>query len=159
MQEYPLFFTLTHEINSPSYVARVVSRGRVLMAFEDGEWWCHGVDPGGITERGETPVAAWTAFKAAMGAVFADLSGDAAAFDDFKRLVNVFIADRDDTEASRWETARLKMRATSATAEDMPFKGLDRIAGNIALSVTVERLEAIVPAEKETIGLAFAEAA
>ena len=94
-----------------------------------------------------------------MGPVFADLSGDAAAFDDFKRLVNVFIADRDDTEASRWETARLKMRATSATAEDMPFKGLDRIAGNIALSVTVERLEAIVPAEKETIGLAFAEAA
>ena len=37
MADYPLFFTLTNEIRCDKFAARVVSHGRALMVFEDGE--------------------------------------------------------------------------------------------------------------------------
>lgn len=154
MADYPLIFTLTHEIRCPKFSARIVSRGRALMVLEDGEWWCHGVEPGGLTEHGEQPAHAFAGFKGALGEIFQDLAGDAASLEAFARAVREFISEGDSTEAVRWEAARLQVRSSGKDVA-APFDQLPREVREIRASVRVEKLEHIEAAE-ELVALAEA---
>lgn len=154
MADYPLLFTLTHEIRCENFSARVVSRGRALMVFEENEWWCHGVDPGGITEHGAEPGLAYAAFKAAFHGILKDLADDAETFEDFAEAAKGFVADTDATEERRWVAARALIRAGSPV--EAPFNDLTRKTEDIVSSATVEPLELISAGEHE---VALAEAA
>jgi len=142
--DYPLVFRLTHEIRCPKFSARVVSVGNALMVFEDDEWWCHGVNPGGLTECGEKPALAWAGFKEALGGIFEDLACDSNSVDAFRRAAHAFVLDANKTQAERWEKARQAIRAGSGTVEAF-FDALTRNADEVKPSVTVELLERIVP--------------
>lgn len=150
MQQYPLFFTLTHEIKHQNFIARVVSKGRVLLAKEDGEWWCHGVDPGGTTDHGDTPASAWTAFKASLGGIFEDLAEDNGTFDSFKTAVAEFVYQSDPLEAERWEAARQEIRANSVV-EDATLRDIPKVTEDRKPQVIVERLVRIQAAEEEIV--------
>ena len=63
MQSYPILFRITHAVRCERFEALVTTEGRALMAFEDDEWWCHGVEPGGMTEHGDGPLVAYEAFR------------------------------------------------------------------------------------------------
>lgn len=154
MADYPLVFRLTHEIRCTHLSARVVSMGRSLMVYEEGEWWCHGVDPGGLTEAGANPGHAWAAFKAALGGILNDLASEADSFDSFAEAVRGFMRDRDDSEAERWDAARKLIRMGNDV--EAPFDSLQRVDQVIQSSVTVERLNNIVAGEEF---VALAEAA
>lgn len=107
--EYPLVFTLVHDLRFEIGATRVVSKGRALMAFEEGAWWCHGVEPGGITASGADPAAAFVAFKAAYAGILDDLATDSNDFGAFEQAVTHFVHDRDESEAARWDRARAEI--------------------------------------------------
>lgn len=154
MADYPLLFTLTHEIRCQNFSARVVSHGRALMVMEDGEWWCHGVEPGGITEHGTDPALAYASFKAAYAGILNDLAKDSESLDAFARAVRTFVTDKDATEAERWVRAREEIRAGKPV--DEPFSHLRRATEEVFASATVQPLDHISAGEEM---VALAEAA
>lgn len=154
MAEYPLVFRLTHEIRCAKFSARVVSVGRALMVHEDGEWWCHGVNPGGLTECGGTTALAWTGFKEALGGIFEDLACDSNSVDVFRQAARAFVLDANKSQAERWTAARQAIRAGS-NAVEAPFDALPRKVEEVEPAVTVELLEYIV-AEQNYVDLAVA---
>ena len=153
MLGYPLIFKLTHEIPSGNFTARVVIQGRALMVQEDGEWWCHGVEPGGLTEHGEQPVPAYVAFKAALGEILDDFAEQAKTFDDFAAAIKSFVGEASDEE--RWEEARRQIQDGKAEIEE-PFKAMRRERGRISAYASVMRLEQIGEPEKNDVALAEA---
>lgn len=153
MADYPLLFKLTHNVRCSKFTARVVSEGRALMAFEDGEWWCHGVEPGGLTEHAPDPPSAFVAFKASYQGILEDLAADSSDFDGFATSVRGFVAQRDDAEAARWGSARAEIRAGKGVEE--PFNGLKRIVEDPPSGVTVQLLRQ-VEAGEEMVALAEA---
>jgi len=149
LADYPLIFTLTHEIRCPKFSARVVSRGRALMTVEDGLWWCHGVEPGSLTEQGSDPSVAFAAFKEALGEILQDLAGDASSFKAFERAAQEFIVDVDSIEALRWEAARLQI--TSGAQIETFFDRLPRETREIRAQVRVEQIDHILAAEENVV--------
>lgn len=154
MADYPLVFRLTHEIRCPSFSARVVTVGRALMSFEDGEWWSHGVNPGGLTECGETPGSAWAAFKGALEGIFEDLACESSSVETFKQAAHAFALETNRAQAGRWESARRQIRAGGTTVEEF-FDGLQRKVDEVNPSVAVELLVKLVP-EDDSLELAAA---
>ena len=80
-QSYPILFRITHAVRCEQFEALVTTEGRALMAFEDDEWWCHGVEPGGITEHGDGPLVAYEAFRLSIRHVLDDLAEESASAD------------------------------------------------------------------------------
>ena len=154
MADYPIIFTLVHDLRFEEGAARVITKGRALMVLEDGEWWCHGVEPGGITAHGADPTGAFVAFKTAYGGILDDLTEDAKDFAAFAKAVDGFVHDRDDGEADRWQQARSEIRAGKNV--DEPFNALERIVTEFEASVTVQVLRVFVAPSGESIGLAEA---
>ena len=151
--EYPLVLTLTFDIRCAHFAARVISHGRALMAFEDSEWWCHGVDPGGLTACAENPALAFPAFKEAYEGALLDLAADAGSFDKFKLAVEGFVSDTDTNDEKRWLKAREEIRA--GTDVDAFFNDLKRVTDNVSPWVVVESLDKVAPGS-EQVGLAEA---
>lgn len=140
MPEYPLIFKLIYEIPSGDFTARVVIQGRALLVQEDGEWWCHGVEPGGLTEHGEQPVAAYVAFKTALGEILDDLAKEADSFEGFASVVRRFVGEASDDH--RWEEARRNIRDGKVSVEE-PFQAMRRERGPVRSYASVLRLEQI----------------
>ncbi len=153
MPEYPLILTLTFEVRRPKFSARVVAHGRALVAFEEGAWWCHGVEPGGLTAPGEDPMAAFKAYKLAFEGVLYDLADDASGFEDFRHAACCFIKDVDNNESERWHSARAEIRAGIAVAE--PFSALKRVTDTVVATVQVTELKKM-EASQEVVDLAEA---
>jgi len=153
MADYPLFFTLTNEIRCARFAARVVVQGRALMTTEDGEWWCHGVEPGGLTEHGKGAALAYVAFKVALANVLTDLANDACSFDSFQSAAVSFVAELDRDESDRWEAARALIRS-GEPVEDF-FSRLKREAGQLPAGCQVDQIKHIQAAE-ERVALAQA---
>jgi predicted RNase H-like HicB family nuclease len=154
--DYPLILTLTFDIQGPEFLARVIAHGRALMATEEGEWWCHGVDPGGLTANGETPAAAFAAYKRAFLGILGDFAEEAQGFDAFKQAVEGFVADTDNNEARRWTDARDQIR--SGTAVEAPFDDLKRVTDSVITTVEVSSLDRVA-AVSEDVSLAESKAA
>jgi predicted RNase H-like HicB family nuclease len=156
MADYPLILTLSFDVVCGEFSAKVITNGRALMTPEDGEWWCHGVDPGGITAHGENPALAFAAYKRAFSGVLHDLAHEAGGFDRFKRAVQAFVADSDRSELDNWQSARDLIRA--GTPVEDPFSALSRITDTVVATVNVERLDRI-SASTDDVRLAEALAA
>src|SRR5690349_16238262 len=111
MPQYPIFFTLTHDVRGQAFSARVLTRGRALITFEDGQWWCSGVNPGGMTAEGETPVQAFAHFRGDLGLIYADLAAEAPSCKAFVDVVRSFVDQTNQRNLEEWKTARDRIRA------------------------------------------------
>lgn len=139
MPEYPLVFTLVHDLKFESGVARVGTKGRALMLFEEGEWWCHGVEPGGITASGADPMAAFVAFREAFGDVLAEIAAEAQSLAALESTIGKFVFEADAIEAGRWDRARAEIRAGKDVAA--PFNNLKRVVEEFRSMVNVGLLK------------------
>ena len=154
MADYPIIFSIVHDLRFEEGAARVVTKGRALMTFEDGEWWCHGVEPGGITASGADATTAFLAFKTSYGGVLEDLAKDAKSFREFEQAVGGFVRDKDAAEADR---SGARTHGDQGGQEvDEPFDQLQRIVTEFDASVTVQVLRVLLPPGSEMIGLAEA---
>jgi len=90
----------------------------VLVTFEDDEWWCHGVEPGGMTEAGATPLDAFANFKQVYCDVLTDLSKGCMAFGDFVPEVRKLF-HQDTAEAARWMAACESFRSAEVADDDV----------------------------------------
>ena len=147
MAEYPLILTLSFDVRCPEFFARVSVHGRALMAIEDGEWWCHGVDPGGLTANGTNPAEAYSAYKMAFFGILNDLAEDAGSFEQFKAAVESFVADVDRHEAERWQTARAEIREGTAVAKE--FTELKRVTDTVIATARVTSLDRVSAGEED----------
>jgi hypothetical protein len=151
MNDYAIIFRLIHEVRCPEFGARVITSGRALMALEDGEWWCHGVEPGGMTEHGRGPGVAFAAFKAALGTIWEETASDCDSFEDFAKSAKDFVEMTDEEEAVRWEAARRAAR--SGADVEYPFTEMRRETGEWPVGVVVEQLD-LVKVGEEDVALA-----
>ena len=134
MPDYPLLFRTTHAVRSGAFEARVTVDGRVLMAREDREWWCHGVDPGGMTENGDGPAVAYERFRLTFRQALDDLAEEADTYEAFQRDVRALFST-DGAEEARWFRALEELRRGAGIAE--PFRGLSRTPPRPSVITTV----------------------
>lgn len=153
MPAYPIIFALTFDVTCSEFSARVVARGRVLMEQDDGEWWCHGVDPGGIAACGSEAPHAFLAFKDAFHTVLRQLAGEAGEFERFQKAARGLMNDQGRIEAARWEEAREAYR--SGVGDAGPFSELKKVTGHVETSVEIKQLDKL-QASEETIAMASA---
>src|SRR5262245_45218383 len=105
MALYPVIFRFTQTVRCQEFTASIVGEGRALMEFEDGSWWCHGAEPGGLTANGETPQDAYARFRESLGWVIDDFASESLSFESFSKRVTDFMTDRDASELERWNEA------------------------------------------------------
>ena len=131
MQDVALFFKLKDEFQGPGFKAMVKVEGRALMAQEDdGLWWLFGVNPGGMAESGDTPEAAYGAFRSFFKGILTDFATESADFEAFQLKVNAFICQTDDIEADRWNVARDAARKGTVNPADL-FQRLFKITKDV----------------------------
>ncbi len=125
MQSYPILFRIVHAVRSDRFEALVATDGRALMVFEDDEWWCHGVEPGGLTDHGDGPLVAFEAFRLSFRHVLDDLAEDSATLEDFQRDARMFFS-ADTVEESNWNKALDLL--PSAADLDEAFRNMQRMS-------------------------------
>jgi hypothetical protein len=97
------------------------------MASEDDSWWCHGVEPGGLTANGEGPVVAFQRFCLALREMLNDLAEECVSFERFQREAESFFKT-DRTEEGRWNDAVESVRAKIRDdVLEEPFRDMKRL--------------------------------
>ena len=108
MDEYPLLFTYREVVTGDGFMAGVILDGRALLVDEkeDG-WWAYGVEPGALSETGDSPHEALFYFRQAYSSVLADFAKEASGdFDRFEALTQRFFSQKDAEDETRWLAAR-----------------------------------------------------
>ena len=158
-QSYPILFRITQAVRCEQFEALVTTEGRALMAFEDDEWWCHGVEPGGMTEHGDGPLVAYEAFRLSFRHVLDDLAEESASIEAFQRDAQEFF-NADTVEESRWEMALEELRSNSNL--DEAFRNMQRMTPRPS-SMTIRMLRSYadtpMPNASESDSVALPEAA
>lgn len=125
MNAYPLMYRITEPVQGKGFAALVIAEGKVLMARENDEWWCHGVEPGTLTAEGEGPTVAYQRFRKEFANLLEDLAEEAPSFDRFQQEVRMFFAT-DRVDEARWRIAVAEMRPPEGL--DSAFAGMQRMA-------------------------------
>jgi hypothetical protein len=125
VHEYPMQFRITHALKCANFESLIVADGRVLLAFEDEEWWCRGVQPGGLMAEGADPLLAYQYFRQAFVETLDDLAELAGSFEAFEREVRTFF-HLDAVELLRWNQAVEDMRKDPTIADDL--SGVEKMA-------------------------------
>lgn len=140
MNQYPLLFTIREIVEGQGFVAGIVCNGRALMVNEGADGWhCSGVEPGGLSELGETAPEAYYFFRQAFTDAVRVLAGDSANYSDFEARFEAFFAHKDSEEEQRWTKARQVVRA--AKDVDGPFKELPKETAEEPRGCSVVRLD------------------
>jgi len=139
---YAVIFSFHDAVEGRGFFARVLARGRALMAFEDDEgWWLYGVEPGAIAAPGATPREAYSAFRQAFTKVLFDFSSDAESYEEFAYRVREFFQATDTQEELRWQVALEQFRTGKLEPEES-IASLPRWKAEQGYNVDVERLDA-----------------
>jgi len=153
--EFPLILTIVHDMKVAGEPVRVITKARALMEQIEGEWWCHGVEPGGMTAQvGPDPAPAFASFKKELGKVLEDLAEDCDSTKDFQAVAEAFVLRTDIVELAKWEKARAIIREGSKVAQ--PFDALDRIKTDFKASLSVFPMKKIEVETGEVVELAQA---
>ena len=156
LTEYPLLFRLTHAVSCVKFEAIVVAEGRVLMALEEGAWWCKGVEPGGLANFSEGPFSAFERFRASFRHVLDDLAEESESFEDFRTEVSMLFRT-DAVEESRWDRALEKLRL--GTEIDEPFQAMPRMGpreSSLKIEMLVNYADVPLTSEAESVALPLA---
>jgi hypothetical protein len=156
--DYPLLFRIAHVVRCEKFEALIVTEGRALMALEEGDWWCHGVEPGGLTENGEGPLVAFERFRLSLRHVLEDLSEESGSLEEFQRDARMFFST-DAVEEARWNEALRGLRSAAQIEE--PFRDMERVPPRPSV-MTIEMLASFANApmrkatEVESVALPLA---
>jgi len=126
MAIYPVVFTYEELVKGHGFLAGVLARGRALMVHEDDEWWMYGVQPGGLSEGGETFDEARLLFRQAFREVLFDLAEQTTDFDTFKSQTIRLLEEESGPMLARWNEAVQKLRASQIEVEE-PLKDLQKV--------------------------------
>jgi hypothetical protein len=122
---------------------------------EDG-WWAYGVEPGALSETGDTPHEALFYYRQAYATVMADFARDAAgSFDRFQGMAQAFFAQKDEEDEGRWLAARRALGSDEAQPCEA-LRGLPREKAESPRKMLVVRLdkaESQLPAAVEEVAL------
>jgi hypothetical protein len=151
MSCYALIFSFAENVKTARFEARVRGDGRALAELADGEWWCHGVEPGGLTDSGSTPAAAFANFRRTLGHVLEELADGSENFADFNKGVQAFFGEVDRAEEQRWNEALERIRRGVAVEE--PMDSFKRVNADERRRIVVDRLSEYV-GESDSVGLA-----
>jgi len=123
MADYPILFTLRHVVRGPSFEAIVTANGRTVINFDEGEWWCNGVEPGGLIEAGDGPSVAFERFAAGFRRTLDDICEGCRDLAAFQQEAGMFFKTDAAAEAD-WVAALSRIAGGSEIEE--PFKKLPR---------------------------------
>jgi predicted RNase H-like HicB family nuclease len=157
MDEYPLLFTYREVVTGDGFMAGVILDGRALLVDEkeDG-WWAYGVEPGALSETGDTPHEALFYYRQAYASVIADLARDAnGSFERFQAMAEAFFAQKDAKDEARWHAARQVLQSDQAKPH-AALGGLPREKAESPrrlLVVRLDKAEAQLPAVAEEVAL------
>jgi hypothetical protein len=142
MANYPLMFTFRDAVSGNGFLAGITLSGRALMVKEGDQEWCvYGVRPAAIAETGATPEEAYLRFRNRYKGVLFDIAEDSCDFDAFKRMVERFYYEPDETEERRWEEAVRDLRCGNVLPEK-PLSELPKESPeNRPSQITVSRLD------------------
>lgn len=124
MADYPILFRTTKILRCDDFSVLVVAEGRVRMTHEEGEWWCHGVEPGGLTENGVGPFNAFERFRESFWQSLEDLMDQSHDCAKFEAEAQAFFATH-ESEARSWEVALEAFR--NGQPVDEVFRNMPRI--------------------------------
>lgn len=111
MTTYPLLYKFFHWVHVGQVKAGVGVRGRGLLYDDKDGWWLTGVDAGGITAEGTSPVEALGNFRIAFGQVIDELATQAPSFEQFKIEVLEFFGEVNNPAEIDWTERRAEIRA------------------------------------------------
>ena len=151
MNEFPLLFTIREIVPGGDFVAGVVCDGRALIVkADDGGWHCSGVEPGALSELGETEYEAYHFFRQAFSDSLRVLAADSADFADFERRLTQFFGAKDVEDEQRWNAAREALREIlrSGKEPDGPFRELPKKTVDMPRSIKTWRMD-YRPAEQD----------
>jgi len=140
MKEFPLLFTFRDMVAGNGFIAGVTISGRALMTDEgEGGWWVYGVRPGALSESGDTPQAAYLAFRTALQETLFHFAERSADFFALHADIERFFGQVDAEEERRWVSAREAIKGGAAV--DAPFTELPQDRSLRPCFVEVVRLD------------------
>ena len=139
-QVYPLIFQFQDLVFGEGFSASVACYGRAVARREDGMWWIHGVQPGGVSAPGDALGDAHLAFRRTLKEILVDIASEGLAFDAFKTQVEGFFNDEDRGEHLRWDAAVAVCR-DAKNVIDPAVAALPRRPAESPCSVIVRRLD------------------
>ena len=151
---YPLLCGFSETVVCDGFVVHVAAHGRALACEEDGGWWLYGVNPGGLSARGESVREAHYAFLDAFRKVLFDVANGAAGFEDFKREAEDFFNAVDAETAKDWTAAVEAVRRGEVALAELP-----RASADEQPSLTVMLLTKPQPSANQTVECSPAVAA
>ncbi len=137
---YPLIFQFQDLVFGQGFSASVACYGRAVAKREDGRWWIHGVQPGGVSGPGDALGDAHLAFRRTLKEILVDIASEGLAFDAFKTEVEVFFNDEDRGERFLWDAAVALFR-DAKNVIDPAVGALPRRPAESPCSVIVQRLD------------------
>lgn len=137
MSSYPLVFCFRDLIAGRGFVAAVETKGRLVLAQEDGGWNLYGVEPGGISGCAEDRDAAFADFRRTYQCALDDIAHEAASFSAFRVAVTELVMQTNGDVEAEWEALRDRVRHHGLGLED--FERRDT-SGYVA-SVRVELVD------------------
>ncbi len=147
MADFPILFTFSHVVKGPSFEAIVKASGRLLIAEEEpGDWWCHGVEPGGLTVQADGAALSFAKFSASFRHALEDLAELASSREEFEEeACALFNSDAHD--AKRWDAALERIQHVEIPEE---FRNLPRKVWNESV-LEVLPLEGMEKAPMEAV--------
>lgn len=147
MSDYPILYTIRHIVKGPSFEAVVTASGRTLITHEDEEWWCLGVEPGGIAEPGEGPSSAFDRFSASFRHGLEDIAEISDTLEAFETDACALFRT-DDADAARWDAALHRIKGGEVPEL---FSKLPRKIWTGVSEIDVQPLERNEPAPMDAV--------
>jgi hypothetical protein len=156
MTHYPILFGFRDLVAGNGFLASVAVNGRALLVHDDeGGYWMHGVNPGGLSAGGLDMGEAQRAFRETYRTILFDISADVREFDEFKAEVEQFFRETSGRLLSEWTEAVEGVREGKIHADGLPRVKSDRAKLSMeVLPLSVDQLEPTVNATDEAPSLA-----
>ncbi len=156
MTSYPIILSFSQDVTGKNFRARVFGDGRVLVTLVDGEWWCFGIEPGGLASRGRSLAEAADNFRRDLAIVLGDYTELSANFTEYRQRLARFMKTNTG-QVGEWDDALNALRAGQVT----PSGAAAALPRKLASTVQAIRVEKIadLQAEHGTFQLAEAKAA
>ncbi len=136
-EAYPLVFSFRDILAGRNFMVSVETRGRLVLAREDGCWTVYGGNPGGVAGGGESAPAALTDFRRGYFDVLDDIAHEATDFAAFKAAVEAVVHQPSEDVVREWAELRERVRAGEINLENVER----RDTSDFVPSVLVRRIE------------------
>lgn len=131
----PIIFSYRDALFGNNFVVEVHAvNGRALCARDEDGFWMYGVNPGGMSARGDDIESAHAAFRQMFSDILKDLATDASGLDEFRTLVRTFFDDTNVGFEPDWLEAVRAIR----NHEINPGTDIPRGSADAPRQITVE---------------------